>query len=188
MVAQIFTDIAKFEIRVSWHDATTGYVNGNKFEVIEGNVTFPGHPTFNRFDVKPNTRDLVLALAFAVRHTPEFSDEARESKSTQLIVVNGNFPGLFQVSNPLNGSIYNVVLHPNKTFCECPDHQYRSIECKHLRAVKGHIKSSEVKKVSFDRAWTSWGGKPKSAGRIKPIYDYEISDEQLQISRDSLGI
>lgn len=188
MVAQIFTDIAKFEIRVSWHDATTGYVNGNKFEVVEGNITFPGHPTFNRFDVRPNTRHLVLCLSHAVRKCSEFSDASRESKSTNLTVVNGNFPGLFQVSNPLNGSLYNVVLNENKTFCECPDHNYRKVECKHLRAVKNHIKQSEIKKVSFDRAWSSWGGQPKSGGKLKAVYDYEITDEQLQISRDSLGI
>jgi hypothetical protein len=183
MVAQIFTDIKHFEIRVSWHDTTTGYVNGNRFQVEDNNVTFPGHPTFNNPSVKNKTRDLALALAFAVRHTPEFTEAKRESKSLNLEVTNGNFPGLFQVHNPLNGSIYNVVLHPNKTYCECPDHQYRSIECKHLKAVK-----SKQPKPTPIPVMTSYAGKAFSSGRLKSIKASDISDEQLDIARASLGI
>lgn len=183
MVAQIFTDIKHFEIRVSWHDTTTGYVNGNRFQVEDNNVTFPGHPTFNNPSVKNKTRDLALALAFAVRHTPEFTEAKRESKSLNLEVTNGNFPGLFQVHNPLNGSIYNVVLHPNKTYCECPDHQYRSIECKHLKAVK-----SKQPKPTPIPVMSSYAGKAFSAGRLKSIKSSDISDEQLDIARASLGI
>lgn len=183
MVAQIFTDIKHFEIRVSWHDTTTGYVNGNRFQVEDNNVTFPGHPTFNNPSVKNKTRDLALALAFAVRHTPEFQTASRESKSTGLIVQNGNFPGVYNVTNPLNGSIYNVVLHPNKTYCECPDHNYRKVECKHIKAVKS--KQPQPKAVPV---MTSYAGKAFSSGRLKAIKSSEISDEQLAIARASIGI
>lgn len=187
MVAQIFTDITHFAIRVVWSDTTTGYVNGNKFAVVDGIVTFPNHPTFNKeYDsVKKPTRNLAINLGRAIALTPEFSDAKRESKSLNLEVTNGNFPGLFQVHNPLNGSIYNVVLHPNKTFCECPDHQFRKIECKHLKAVK----SKQPQPVPVIQTYT---GKARSQGRIKSNPDLDITqaqyEETLKISRQSLGI
>lgn len=184
MVAQVFNNIAHSEIRVSWHDKTTGYVNGNKFEVVEGNITYPNHPTFNRSDVRPNTRHLVLCLSHAVRKCSEFSDASRESKSTNLTVVNGNFPGLFQVTNPLNGNIYNVVLNPEKTYCECPDHQYRGVECKHLRAVKKHQPTQKT----IPTLMPSYAGKARSQGRIKSNPGMDITDEQLANARASLGI
>lgn len=179
MVAQIFPkgNITDYEIRVSWCDVTTGYVSGHKFEIRNTIVCFDNE-----------TPDNAKNLRTAVERCLEYGDAKREGTAKNMIVQNGNFPGVYQVTNPLNGNIYNVVMHPNKTFCECPDHQYRKVECKHLRAVKGHIKQSEIKKVSFSQAWASWGGKPKSSGKLKAIYDYEITDEQLQISRDSLGV
>lgn len=181
MVAQIFTDIADFEIRVSWHDATTGYVSGVKFQIEDDNVIFPGHPTFN--NPSADDREISLALAFAVRHTPEFDDAKRFLKSTNLVVVNGNFPGVYSVNNPLNGSIYNVVLHPNKTYCECPDHQYRHIECKHIKAVKRHVEPAEKTPILMP----SYHGKAISAGRLQPIKSSEITDEMIADAKASLG-
>ena len=189
MVAQIFSknSIARFEIRVVWHDITTGFVNGVRFAVVDGMVTFPNHPTFNKEyeAVKPSTRNLAINLGRAVALTPQFQAAKRESKATNLNVVNGNFRGLFQVTNPLSGSIYNVVLRPGKTFCECPDHQYRKIECKHIKAVKKHQPKPETNLTLMP----SYAGKARSAGRIKSNPDLDITEEQyLAISRASLGI
>ena len=181
MVAQIFTDITTFEIRVVWHDATTGYVSGHKFQIEDDNVIFPGHPTFN--NPMADDREISLALAFAVRHTPEFADAKRFLKSTHLVVTNGNFPGVYQVNNPLNGSIYNVVLHPNKTYCECPDHQYRSVECKHIKAVKKHVKPTEKTSTLM----YAFNGKAVGTRRIKAVRDYEITDAMIADAKASLG-
>lgn len=188
MVAQIFTDITHFEVRVVWHDKTTGFVNGNRFSITDGDVEFTNHQTFNNPKAPKRTRELSLALAFAVRKTPEFTEAKRESKAVELIVQNGNFPGLFQVHNPLNGSLYNVVLHPNKTYCECPDHQYRGVECKHIKAVK----AKQPKPQAVPTLMPSYAGKARSQGRIKAAPDLDISEAQYQESlntaRASLGI
>lgn len=191
MVAQIFSknNIARFEIRVVWHDITTGFVNGIRFAVVDGIVTFPNHPTFNKEyeAVKPSTRNLAINLGRAVALTPQFQAAKRESKTVQLTVQNGNFPGLFNVTNPLSGSIYNVVLRPGKTFCECPDHQYRKLECKHLRAVKKH-QQPQIQPVAVPTLMPSYAGKAFSSGRLKSIKASDISDEQLAMARASLGI
>ena len=180
-----FTDIAKFEIRVSWVNNTTGYVNGNRFSIVDGDIEFTNHPTFNNPSAPKTTRQLSLALAYAVRHTPEFQTASRESKAVKLEVVNGSFPGVFQVHNPLNGSLYNVVLHPGKTFCECPDHQFRGVECKHIRAVK----SKQPQTQPIPTLMQGYAGKARSQGRIKSNPDLDITEEQyLAISRASLGI
>lgn len=175
-MVHIFDDITHFEIRVSWVYTTTGYVNGNRFSVEDDYVIFPGHPTFNTSNKKA-TRDLVRALSFAVRHTPEYNDAKRESKSTGLIVQNGNFPGVYNVNNPLNGSIYNVVLHPNKTYCECADHNYRKLECKHIRAAKKHIeKAEDLKKLA------NWNYTKKPKYRvITDITDAEIAQAKADL-------
>lgn len=181
-MVHIFDDIAHFEIRVVWNDKTSGYVNGVRFAIEDdNNVIFPGHPTFNRIDVKPRTRTLVLALAFAVRHTPEFADAKRFLKSSHLVVTNGNFPGVYSVTNPLNGSIYNVVLHPNKTYCECPDHQFRGVECKHIKAVKAK------QPQPTPTLMPSYNGKAISAGRLKSIKASDITDEMIADAKASLG-
>ena len=191
MVAQIFSknSIARFEIRVVWHDITTGFVNGVRFAVVDGMVTFPNHPTFNKEyeAVKPSTRNLAINLGRAVALTPQFQAAKRESKATNLNVVNGNFPGLFQVTNPLSGSIYNVVLRPGKTFCECPDHQYRKLECKHIRVCLRY--QPQIQPVAVPTLMPSYAGKARSVGRIKAAPDLDITKEQyLAISRASLGI
>lgn len=179
MVAQIFHDIIDVEIRVVWHDATTGYTNGFLFEVDNEQIIFPGS------DIDKTDRDLYRALQFAVRKTPEFTDAKRESKSNHLTVTNGNFPGVYSVFNPLNSSVYHVIIHPNKTFCECADHQYRNIQCKHIKAVKKYIEKALEPKLKL-RVWGN--GKLPSAGKLKAIHDYEITDEMISNARASLGI
>jgi hypothetical protein len=173
MVAQIFTDIAETEIRVSWCHTATGYVSGHKFEVRNTIVCFSeGNP------------DNAKNLRTAVERCPEYFDAKREGAAKNMIVQNGNFPGLFQVSNPLNGSIYNVVMHPNKTYCECADHNYRKVECKHIKVVKLHIDNQ-----SHPPLIQGYAGKARSAGRIKSNPNLDITEEQyLAISRASLGI
>lgn len=175
MVAQIFHDIIDVEIRVSWCYATTGYVNGYKFEVDNEQIIFPGS------DIDKTDRDLYRALQFAIRKTPEFTDAKRESKSNHLVVNNGNFPGVYNVFNPLNGNIYNVVLHPNKTYCECADHQYRSVECKHIKAVKKHINKALEPKLKL-RSWNI--GKLPSMGKIKAITEDEWYTQYQQAKAD----
>lgn len=173
-MVHIFTDIASTEIRVSWCDVTTGYVAGHKFEIRNTIVCF-----------NEGTPDNAKDLRTAVERCPEYGDAKRECLAENMIVQNGNFPGLFQVTNPLNGSIYNVVLHPNKTFCECPDHQYRSIECKHIKAVK-NLKPKAIPGLH------SYAGKARSAGRIKPAPNFDLTEDQyqetLKNARQSLGI
>lgn len=179
MVAQIFTDIISIEIRVSWSSLTTGYACGHWFEVENEEVTFP------RSDIDKTDRDLFRALQLAIRKCPEFTDAKRESKSSHLVVNNGNFPGVYVVNNPLNGSVYNVVIGEQKTVCECPDHQFRNIECKHIKAVLKHQQKASQPPLKLH----SWGtGKLPSVGKLKAVHDYEISDEQLQTARESLGI
>jgi SWIM zinc finger len=163
MVA-IFNDITATEIRVSWTSETTGYVSGYRFSVEDEQVVFPNS------DIDKTDRDLYRALGLAVRKCSEFTDAKRESKSNHLIVNNGNFPGLYNVNNPLNGSVYNVVLHPNKTFCECSDHQYRSVECKHIKAVKRHINKALEPKLKLRSVGN---GKLPSAGKLKSITEDE---------------
>jgi hypothetical protein len=174
MVAQVFPkgNITDYEIRVSWCDVTTGYVSGHKFEIRNTIVCFDNE-----------TPDNAKNLRTAVERCPEYGDAKREGTAKNMIVQNGNFPGVYQVTNPLNGNIYNVVMHPNKTFCECPDHQYRGVECKHLRAVQHHIERQQQPLM------TGYAGKAFSSGRIKSNPNFDISDEQyLAISRASLGI
>ncbi|WP_072717331.1 SWIM zinc finger family protein [Planktothrix tepida] len=178
-MVSIFNDITATEIRVSWVSATAGYVSGYKFEVDNEQVTFPGS------DIDTTDRDLYRALGMAVRKTPEFTDAKRESKSNHLTVTNGNFPGVYSVFNPLNSSVYHVIIHPNKTFCECADHQYRNIQCKHIKAVKKHIEKALEPKLKL-RSWNI--GKLPSVGKIKAISESQITDEMISNARASLGI
>lgn len=180
MVAQIFNDIAAFEIRVSWTSITTGYVNGVRFSVEDEIVTFPNHPTFNDDNVKPNTRNLVINLRRAVHLTPEFSDAKRESKSLYLNVQNGNFPGVYSVHNPLNGSLYDVVLNSTATYCNCKDNQFRNTECKHIRAVKRHIEKASQPPLKIP----SWYQASK-----KPFYRVvtDISEAEIAQAKADLG-
>lgn len=42
--------------------------------------------------------------------------------------------GSYNVISANSGNVYTVTLEP--ATCECPDHQYRDAECKHIRAVQ----------------------------------------------------
>src|SRR5690242_20321976 len=39
-----------------------------------------------------------------------------------------------------DGSCYYVTKQTNKYSCTCPDHQYRSRDCKHILALIDHLK------------------------------------------------
>lgn len=173
MVAQIFTDIIETEIRVVWHEKTAGYVSGLWFEIDNEQVIFPNS------DIDQTDRDLYRALQIAIRRTPEFKEAKRESKSFHLIVTDGYFPGVYSVRNPLNGNIYNAVIHPDKTFCECADHQTRRSECKHLKAVKRHIQKALEPKLKL----RNWTGK-QSAGKLRAITEDEWYAQYTQAKAD----
>ncbi len=177
MVARVFTNIAHFEIRVSWIDKTRGYVNGLRFTIENEEVTFPGHPTFHSSPSKKASSNLYRSLIIAVRRTPEFQESKRESKSNfiKVIKLSGE---RYEVRNSLNpNSVYEVVTNSSYT-CSCPDHTFRKVECKHIKAVKRDVNKPTTPLM------TVYNGKALNP-RLRVVSD--LTESQITTAKASLG-
>jgi len=96
--------------------------------------------------------------------------EARKSRGLEIAKTNHitkNNKG-WVVPSQSNGAPYIVQLSDNgdEPTCDCPDHQYRKMKCKHIFAVEltvtreideqGTITDTIIKKVSYTQNWQAY--------------------------------
>ena len=124
-----------FEIKVVWTSALEGYVNGLRFYISNTVILFRSGFKSG----KKKSFDRLNQFRRAITATPEYEEAKRECKAEDMIVHQGKNPDCYHVLNPLNGKLYDVVMH-GEGFCSCPDHTYRETRCKHIRAVENHLK------------------------------------------------
>ena len=96
--------------------------------------------------------------------------EARKSRGLEIAQTNHitkNDKG-WLVPSQSNGTPYIVQLSDNgdEPTCNCPDHQYRKMKCKHIFAVEltitreideqGTVTETVTKKVSYTQNWQAY--------------------------------
>jgi len=96
--------------------------------------------------------------------------EARKSRGLEIAQTNHitkNDKG-WLVPSQSNGTQYVVKLSDNgdEPTCDCADHQYRKMKCKHIFAVeltvtreideKGTITETKTAKVTYTQDWTAY--------------------------------
>jgi len=96
--------------------------------------------------------------------------EARKSRGLEIAQTNHitkNNKG-WLVPSQSNGTPYIVQLSDNgdEPTCNCPDHQYRKMKCKHIFAVEltvtreideqGTITETKIAKVTYTQDWTAY--------------------------------
>ena len=65
--------------------------------------------------------------------------DARSQKAMQIVKENRalcNEGGYYTVESDMGGKSYAVIAMESGLHCTCPDHRFRKVECKHIKAVK----------------------------------------------------
>ena len=63
-----------------------------------------------------------------------------ENPNTHILRVNDNH---FQMKSLATNRVYDITTQFSKWSCTCPDHKYRMVECKHIKAIQISIKLRE---------------------------------------------
>jgi len=70
----------------------------------------------------------------------ERAQKLLENPNTHILRVNDNH---FQMKSLATNRVYDITIKFNKWSCTCPDHKYRMVECKHIKAIQISIKIKE---------------------------------------------
>ncbi len=70
----------------------------------------------------------------------ERAQKLLENPNTHILRVNDNH---FQMKSLATNRVYDITTKFNKWSCTCPDHKYRMIECKHIKAIQISIQLKE---------------------------------------------
>lgn len=63
-----------------------------------------------------------------------------DNPNTHILRINDNH---FQMKSLATNRIYDITTKFSKWSCTCPDHKYRMVECKHIKAIQISIKLRE---------------------------------------------
>ena len=70
----------------------------------------------------------------------ERAQKLLENPNTHILRINDNH---FQMKSLATNRIYDITTKFSKWSCTCPDHKYRMVECKHIKAIQISIKLRE---------------------------------------------
>jgi transposase-like protein len=106
----------------------------------------------------------------------ERAQKLLENPNTHILRINDNH---FQMKSLATNRIYDVTTLYNKWSCTCPDHIYRKVECKHIKAIQISIQLREevrqrnkvtINPISTNECIFCHGGNIKKYGIRKNKY------------------
>jgi len=95
--------------------------------------------------------------------------EAREMRGHEIIAnqkITQLDTNTFLVPSQSSDNSYRVQFSEDECTCNCPDHQYRKMKCKHIFAVEltvtreideqGTVTETKTAKVTYSQDWTAY--------------------------------